>query len=150
MRDAACVRAAAGRAHRDVAVLQDLADEDSHRPARGHTPLPLNVGDRLCIATGDFRRRAGPISTTFAGPSVRLACPLPRGRASNCESMPPTDPRFDTVVEVDAGRAKGINARECRCRRRRDHAEGCRDPVGLSIGVDMGTPRTVDRGRRAS
>jgi len=62
------VRAAAGRARRDVAVLQDLGGPKIRTGMlEGHNPLPLKVGDRLCIATGDFVGGPGRISTTFAG-----------------------------------------------------------------------------------
>src|SRR5580765_6625088 len=49
------VRAAAVRARREVAVLQDLGGPKIRTGLlEDHRPIPLNVGDRLVIATGDF------------------------------------------------------------------------------------------------
>src|SRR6185295_9000304 len=62
------VRAAAARAHREVAVLQDLGGPKIRTGMlEDHRPLQLNAGDRLCIATGDFPGGPGRISTTFEG-----------------------------------------------------------------------------------
>ena len=61
------VRAAAERAKREVAVLQDLGGPKI-RTGRleGGRPLALQVGDKLRIATGNFVGGPGRVSTTFA------------------------------------------------------------------------------------
>ena len=62
------VRAAAARAGRAVAVLQDLGGPKIRTGLlEGHRPLMLNPGDTLSIASGDVMGRVGRISTTFSG-----------------------------------------------------------------------------------
>jgi pyruvate kinase len=62
------VRAAAARAKREIAVLQDLGGPKIRTGAlEGDQPLQLRVGDKLRIACGDFVGSAGRISTTFEG-----------------------------------------------------------------------------------
>src|SRR5215210_4540068 len=62
------VRAAAVRANREVAVLQDLGGPKIRTgPLDGDRALQLKVGDSLRIATGDFVGGPGRISTPFAG-----------------------------------------------------------------------------------
>ena len=62
------VRAAARRAQREVAILQDLGGPKI-RTGRleGQRPLVLRRGDTLRIATGDFVGGPGRVSTTFEG-----------------------------------------------------------------------------------
>src|SRR5438093_4946762 len=68
--EAACarIRAAARRARREVAVLQDLGGPKI-RTGRleGGRPIYVKPGDRLAIAAGDFAGGPGRLSTTFAG-----------------------------------------------------------------------------------
>src|SRR5262252_3140388 len=62
------VRAAASRARRDVAVLQDLGGPKIRTGAtRDGRPISVKTGDRLRIVTGDQPCVPGVISTTFAG-----------------------------------------------------------------------------------
>src|SRR5438132_948920 len=70
----AAVRAAAVRAHREVAILQDLGGPKIRTgKLYGGRSFTVKAGDKLTIATGDFiggPGRAGDpsrISTTFAG-----------------------------------------------------------------------------------
>jgi pyruvate kinase len=62
------IRAAAKRARREVAILQDLGGPKirTGRLQNGQ-PLQLNRGDALRIVTGDFVGGSGRVSTTFAG-----------------------------------------------------------------------------------
>jgi pyruvate kinase len=62
------VRAAARRAKREVAILQDLGGPKIRTgPVEGGRPIQLVPGHALRIATGEFPGTAGRISTTFAG-----------------------------------------------------------------------------------
>jgi pyruvate kinase len=110
------IRAAAKRARREVAVLQDLSGPKIRTgPLEGGRPFHVSAGDRLIIATGDFTGRPGRISTTFAGlaqsvrPGDRLlladgAIELRVDRTNGTEIE-------TTVVEGgDIGEHKGINA----------------------------------------
>src|SRR5262245_41929594 len=68
------VRAAAARAGREVAILQDLAGPKIRTGELvDHKPIHVEAGDRVEIATGDFAGGPGRLSTTFAGlaPNVR-------------------------------------------------------------------------------
>src|SRR5471030_625917 len=62
------VRAAAKRARREVAILQDLGGPKIRTgKLEGGRPLDVKPGDLLRIATGDFVGGPGRLSTTFAG-----------------------------------------------------------------------------------
>src|SRR5205823_3275906 len=62
------IRAAASRARRDVAVLQDLGGPKIRTGAtRDGRPILVKRGDRLRIVTGDTPCVPGMISTTFNG-----------------------------------------------------------------------------------
>src|SRR5262249_2781438 len=60
------VRAAAARAAREIAVLQDLSGPKIRTGLlEAQRPIPLAPGDRLRIAAGDFEGDKTRISTTF-------------------------------------------------------------------------------------
>src|SRR5256712_4246355 len=60
------IRAAARRAKREVAVLQDLSGPKIRTGLlEGHKPIQVKPGDRLRIVTGDIVGGPGMISTTF-------------------------------------------------------------------------------------
>src|SRR6185503_604818 len=62
------VRAAAARARREVAILQDLAGPKIRTGSTADgRPIAVKAGDSLVIATGDFPGVPGRVSTTFAG-----------------------------------------------------------------------------------
>jgi pyruvate kinase len=62
------IRAAARRANREVAILQDLGGPKIRTGMlEGGRPLLLARGETLRIATGDFAGSPGRVSTTFAG-----------------------------------------------------------------------------------
>jgi pyruvate kinase len=62
------IRAAAARARREVAILQDLAGPKIRTgPVEGGRPITLLPGHALRIATGEFPGTAERISTSFAG-----------------------------------------------------------------------------------
>jgi len=61
------VRSAAGRARREVAVLQDLGGPKIRTgPLAAGRPFTVAPGDELRIATGDFAGGPGRVSTSFA------------------------------------------------------------------------------------
>src|SRR4051812_4764568 len=62
------VRAAAERARREVAILQDLGGPKIRTGLlEGGRPIPLAAGDELRIVTGDGLGRPGVVTTTFEG-----------------------------------------------------------------------------------
>ena len=62
------IRAAATRASREVAILQDLSGPKIRTgPLATGRPFKVEPGDRLAIVTGDLPGGPGRISTTFAG-----------------------------------------------------------------------------------
>jgi pyruvate kinase len=109
------VRAAAARANRNVAILQDLAGPKI-RTGRleGGRPLHLEPGDTLRIETGDFVGGPGRLSTTFAGLAASVR---PGGRMLLADGLvelrvEATDGSViqTTVIEGgDIGEHKGIN-----------------------------------------
>jgi len=138
------VRAAAARAHREVAVLQDLGGPKIRTGLlEGHQPLQLNVGDRLCIATGDFVGVPGRISTTFEGlaHSVRPGACLLLADGLLELRVDATDGTEiqTTVVEGGLlGERKGINAPGVPLPASAITPKDVDDlAFGLSIGVDI-------------
>lgn len=138
------VRAAAARANRNVAILQDLGGPKI-RTGRleGGGPLHVEPGDALSIETGDFVGGPGRVSTTFAGlaESVRpgdrmlLADGLVELRVET------TDGRViqTTVVEgSQIGEHKGINVPGVPLPTSAITAKDEDDlKFGLSLGVDL-------------
>ncbi|MBW8866839.1 MAG: hypothetical protein JF610_05805 [Acidobacteria bacterium] len=62
------VRAAAVRARREVAILQDLGGPKIRTGRnKGGKPIPVDRGETVTIATGDFPGERGRLSTTFGG-----------------------------------------------------------------------------------
>jgi pyruvate kinase len=138
------VRAAADRARRDVAVLQDLGGPKIRTGAiKGGKPIVLKPGDRLTIATGDFPGEAGRLSTTFAGlaQSVRPGDRLLLADGLVELRVERTDGREieTTVVEGgEVGEHKGINAPGVPLPASAITAKDAGDlRFGLSLGVDM-------------
>ena len=110
------IRAAAVRARREVAVLQDLGGPKIRTGllASGQ-PFVARAGDRLTIATGEFAGGPGRISTTFAGlaRSVRRGDRLLLADGAVELRVDDTDGSSieTTVVEGGPiGEHKGINA----------------------------------------
>ena len=138
------VRAAASRAKREVAILQDLGGPKIRTGAlKGGRPLQVGTGDTLRIAMGDFIGEPGRISTTFAalarsvkpGDRLLLADGLVELRV---EATDGAEIRTTVVDGGEIGEHKGINV------------PGVQLPVsaitpkdvddlrfGLSLGVDM-------------
>lgn len=138
------VRAAASRAGREVAILQDLSGPKI-RTGRLHDgkAIPLAVGDRLVIGTGDFVGAPGRVSTTFDGlargvhPGDKLL--LADGTIElRVESSDGVD-IVTTVTEGGVlGEHKGINAPGVELQAAALTAKDIDDlRFGLSLGVDM-------------
>ena len=138
------VRAAAERARREVAVLQDLGGPKIRTgPLEGHKPIGVARGDRLTIATGDFPGEPGRLSTTFAGlaQSVR-----PGDRLLLADGLVElrVDDTDGTVIETtvieggEIGEHKGINAPGVALSTSAITMKDVTDlQFGLELGVDM-------------
>jgi pyruvate kinase len=138
------VRAAAARADREVAVLQDLSGPKIRTGVLvNHAPIHVEPGDALTIATGDFVGRPGRLSTTFAGlarsvkPGNRLL--LADGSIELCvEATDGTEIRTTVVEGGDIGEHKGINAPGVPLPASAITEKDADDlRFGLSLGVDM-------------
>jgi pyruvate kinase len=153
------VRAAAGRAGRHVAILQDLAGPKIRTgPLVDHKAFKVQPGDRLEVATGDFAGGPGRVSTTFEGlassvrPGDRLL--LSDGRIELRVDSRDGAAIHTTVVEGgDLGEHKGINAPGVALPASAITPKDVEDlRVGLSLGVDMvalSFVRTADDLRKA-
>jgi pyruvate kinase len=138
------VRAAALRAKREVAVLQDLSGPKIRTGAlEGGRPLQLNVGDSLRITTGEFVGGAGRVSTPFEGlargvrPGDRLL--LSDGLIELRVEATDGNEIHTTVVEGgQLGERKGINAPGVMLPASAITPKDIDDMTfGLSLGVDM-------------
>jgi pyruvate kinase len=138
------VRAAASRAKREVAILQDLSGPKIRTGAlKGGRPLQVRTGDTLRIATGDFPGEPGRISTTFAalagsvkpGDRLLLADGLVELRVESTDGAE----ILTTVVDGgEIGEHKGINAPGIPLPASAITPKDVADlNFGLSLGVDM-------------
>jgi pyruvate kinase len=138
------VRAAAARARREVAILQDLGGPKirTGKLAGGH-PFKVKAGDRLTIATGNFAGEPGRISTTFAGlaKSVKPGDRLLLSDGLVELRVDATDGREiqTTVIEGgEIGEHKGINVPGIQLPASAITVKDAEDlRFGLSLGVDM-------------
>jgi pyruvate kinase len=138
------IRAAAGRAGREVAILQDLAGPKIRTGLlAGHTPFRVKTGDTLRIATGDFVGEPGRVSTTFAGlaKSVRPGDRLLLADGLLELRVVATDGNEIETTVVDGGEIgehKGINAPGVPLPTSAITKKDIEDlKFGLSLGVDM-------------
>ena len=138
------VRAAASRAKREVAILQDLSGPKIRTGAlKGGRPLQVRTGDRLRIATGDFPGEPGRISTTFAalagsvkpGDRLLLADGLVELRVDATDGA---EIQTTVVDGGEIGEHKGINAPGVPLPASAITPKDVDDlSFGLSLGVDM-------------
>jgi pyruvate kinase len=138
------VRAAAERAHREVAILQDLGGPKIRTgKLQEGRPFSVKAGDRLTIATGDFVGGPGRISTTFEGLAQSVK---PGDRLLLADGL--IELRVDaadgreiqtTVIEGgEIGEQKGINAPGIQLPASAITPKDADDlRFGLSLGVDM-------------
>src|SRR5262245_37637852 len=138
------VRAAASRAGREVAILQDLSGPKIRTgPLADRQPFRVAPGDRLRIATGDFPGGPGRISTTFDGlaRSVRPGNRLLLADGLIELRVDATDGSEIETTVVDGGEIgehKGINAPGVPLPASAITAKDIADlRFGLSLGVDM-------------
>jgi len=138
------IRAAAARARREVAILQDLGGPKIRTGTLvGGGAIAVKPGDRLSIATGDFAGQPGRLSTTFAGlaQSVRPGDRLLVADGAVELRVDDTDGREiqTTVVEGgEIGEHKGINAPGVPLPASAITSKDADDlQFGLTLGVDM-------------
>ena len=138
------VRAVAARAHRDIAVLQDLSGPKIRTGLLdGHRAIELKAGETLRIGTGTFIGAAGRISTAFAGlaasvrPGHRLL--LADGQIElRVDESDGSDIRTTVVEGGTLGEHKGINAPGVALSARALTPKDIDDlEFGLSQGVDL-------------
>jgi pyruvate kinase len=138
------VRAAAGRARRQVAILQDLGGPKIRTgPLEGGRPLKVAVGGRLSIVTGDAVGGPGRLSTTFAGlarsvrPGDRLL--LADGRVElRVDATDGTEIQTTVVEGGEIGEHQGINAPGVPLPASAITPKDIDDlKFGLSLGVDL-------------
>src|SRR5262245_37088334 len=138
------VRAAAKRAGREVAVLQDLSGPKIRTGAlAGHKPFRVAPGELLRIATGDFAGGPGRVSTTFDGlarnvrPGDRLL--LADGLIElRVETTDGSEIQTTVVDGGEIGEHKGINAPGVPLPTSAITKKDVADlEFGLSLGVDM-------------
>jgi pyruvate kinase len=138
------IRAAAGRAKREVAILQDLGGPKIRTGGlEGGRPLWLKPDDTLRIATGDFIGGPGRVSTTFAG----LACGVHRGDRLlladgrielRVDATDGVEIRTTVVDGGELGEHKGISAPGVALPASAITPKDVDDlTFGLSLGVDM-------------
>ena len=138
------VRAAAERAQREVAILQDLGGPKIRTGMLEEgRPFPVKPGDRLTIATGDFVGGPGRISTTFEGlaqsvkPGDRLL--LADGLIElRVDAADGRDIQTTVLEGGEIGEHKGINAPGIKLPASAITPKDADDlRFGLSLGVDM-------------
>jgi len=138
------VRAAAQRANREVAILQDLGGPKIRTgKLEGGKPIRLNVGDELRIVTGDRIGGPGIVSTTFEGLArgvqpgdhLLLADGIIELAVVDCDGV---EIRTTVVEGGMLGEHKGINAPGVTLPTSAITLKDVEDlQFGLSLGVDL-------------
>jgi len=138
------IRAAARRAKREVAILQDLSGPKIRTGLlEGHKPIPVKPGDRLRIVMGDAVGGPGVVSTTFEelARSVRPGDRLLLADGSVELRVEESNGREITTTVVEGGQIgehKGINAPGVPLPASAITAKDVEDlRFGLSLGFDM-------------
>jgi pyruvate kinase len=138
------IRAAAARAGREVAILQDLGGPKIRTGLlEGHRAIPLAPGDKLRIATGDFVGGPGRVATTFAGLAQGVSSGdhllLSDGYIElRVDSSNGAEIQTTVLQGGDLGEHKGINAPGVKLPTKALTEKDVSDlRFGLSLGVDL-------------
>jgi pyruvate kinase len=138
------VRAAAARAGREVAILQDLGGPKIRTGLlEGHRAIALAAGDKLRIATGDFVGGPGRVATTFAGLAQGVApgdhLLLADGYIElRVDGSDGSEIQTTVLQGGDLGEHKGINAPGVKLPTNALTDKDLSDlRFGLSLGVDL-------------
>ena len=138
------IRSAAARAGRQAAILQDLGGPKIRTgPLEGGTPIQLNAGEPLVIATGTAPGRPGRVSTAFEGlarsvkPGDRLL--LADGFIElHVDGTNGSEIQTTVVQGGQLGEHKGINAPGVPLAASAITPKDVADlQAGLSLGVDL-------------
>ena len=137
------IRAAASRADRHVAILQDLSGPKI-RTGRleGGKPIPLKRGQSLVVAIGDDIGRPGRVTTTYGELAIRVKqgdrLLLDDGKVElEVESASPEEIRTRVVDGGELGEHKGINAPHVPLRSDITEKDQRDLKFGLALGVDL-------------
>ena len=137
------IRAAARRADRHVAILQDLSGPKI-RTGRleGGKAIPIRKGDPLVIAIGDEVGRAGRVSTTYGELALKVKkgdhLLLDDGKVDlEVETATPQEIRARVVDGGELGEHKGINAPHVPLRSDLTEKDQRDLKFGLALGVDL-------------
>jgi pyruvate kinase len=137
------IRAAARRADRHVAILQDLSGPKI-RTGRleGGKAISLKKGDPLVIAIGDEVGRPGRVSTTYGELALRVKkgdhLLLDDGKVDlEVEAATPQEIRARVVDGGELGEHKGINAPHVPLRSELTEKDQRDLKFGLALGVDL-------------
>ena len=137
------IRAAASRADRHVAILQDLSGPKI-RTGRleGGKPIPLKRGQSLVVAIGDDIGRPGRVTTTYGELAIRVKqgdrLLLDDGKVElEVESASPEEIRTRVVEGGELGEHKGINAPHVPLRSDITEKDQRDLKFGLALGVDL-------------
>ena len=137
------IRAAARRADRHVAILQDLSGPKIRTGRlQGGKAIPLRKGDPLVIAIGDEVGRAGRVSTTYAELALKVRkgdrLLLDDGKVElEVEAATPLEIRAQVVDGGELGEHKGINAPRVPLRSDLTEKDQRDLKFGLALGVDL-------------
>ena len=137
------IRAAAARADRHVAILQDLSGPKIRTGGlEGGKAIPLQKGDPFVIAIGDEIGRPGRVSTTYGELALRVTkgdhLLLDDGKVELLvDSASPTEIHTLVIDGGELGEHKGINAPRVPLRSDITEKDQRDLKFGLALGVDM-------------
>ena len=137
------IRAAAARADRHVAILQDLSGPKIRTGLlENHQPIPLKKGDPLLITIGEEIGRPGRVSTTYGELALKVSkgdhLLLDDGKVElRVESASPQEIRTTVIDGGELGEHKGINAPSVPLRSDITEKDQRDLKFGLALGVDL-------------
>lgn len=137
------IRAAATRANRHVAILQDLSGPKIRTGAlEGGKAIPLRTGDSLAIAIGNGIGGPGRVYTTYAELAAKVSkgdhLLLDDGKVDlEVQSATPQEIQTRVVDGHELGERKGINAPRVPLRSDITEKDQSDLKFGLALGVDL-------------